>query len=127
MNLESTNLSANIVTFLDLRISIFRGKFLYRSYDKRNDFSFDVCNYPDLHGNVPITSSYGVFMSQLVRFCDINQQVKSFISDVKLMTNKFLKQGFVAEHLRTQYLKFCDKYLSKWAKYGVDISSLHII
>ena len=127
MNLESTNLSANIVTFLDLRISIFRGKFLYRSYDKRDDFSFDVCNYPDLHGNVPITSSYGVFMSQLVRFCDINQQVKSFISDVKLMTNKFLKQGFVAEHLKTQYLKFCDKYLSKWAKYGVDISRLHII
>ena len=125
MTLESTNLSICVATFLDLRISIFRGKFLYRSYDKRNDFGFDICNYPDLNGNIPLASSYGVFMSQLVRFCDINQQVKSFMSDVKMMANKFCKQGFLVEHLKKQFLKFCDIYMCKWSKYGVDISCLH--
>ena len=83
MKLESTNLSKCMITFLDLRISIFRSRFLYRFYDKRDDFDFAICNYPHLDGNVPLASSYGVFMSQLVRFCDINQQVKGFINDVK--------------------------------------------
>ena len=124
MVLESTNISKCVVTFLDLRISIFRGKFLYRSYDKREDFPFGICNYPNLYGNVPLASSYGVYMSQLVRFCEINQQVNSFIFDVNKMTKKFLKQGFVVEHLRKLFLKFSDKYMHKWSKYGVDISRL---
>ena len=105
MKLESTNLSKCVITFLDLRISIFRSRFLYRSYDKRDNFNFAICNYPHLDGNVPLASSYGVFMSQLVRFCNINQQVKGFIND-----------------LVRQFHNFCDKYLIKWSKYGVDIS-----
>ena len=122
MKLESTNLSKCVITFLDLRISIFRSRFLYRSYDKRDNFNFAICNYPHLDGNVPLASSYGVFMSQLVRFCDINQQVKGFINDVKRMTIKFLEQGFMLKHLVRQFHKFCDKYLIKWSRYGVDIS-----
>ena len=35
MTLENTNISKAVHTFLDLRISIFRGKFRYCSYDKR--------------------------------------------------------------------------------------------
>ena len=128
MTLESTNISKCVVTFLDLRISIFRGRYLYHSYDKREDFQFAICNYPHLNGNVPLASSYGVYLSQLVRFCDINQQSKSFASDVKKMTKKFLEQGFMLKHLRRQFLKFYDKYIHKWAKYGVDISRLqHLI
>ena len=124
MVLESTNISKCVVTFLDLRISIFRGRYLYRSYDKRDDFQFPICNYPHLTGNVPLASSYGVYLSQLVRFCDINQQWKSFISDVRKMTKKFIEQGFMLKHLRRQFIKFYEKHINKWAKYGVDISRL---
>ena len=51
MTLENTNLTKAVCTFLDLRISIFRGKFRYCSYDKRKCFDFDICNYPHLDGN----------------------------------------------------------------------------
>ena len=124
MVLESTNITKCVVTFLDLRISIFRGRYLYRSYDKRDNFQFTICNYPHLTGNVPLSSSYGVYLSQLVRLCDINQQWKFFVSDVRKMTRKFIKQGFVLKHLRRQFIKFYEKYINKWAKYGVDISRL---
>ena len=40
------------------------------------------------------------------------------------MTTKFHKQRFVVEHLKKQFLEFCEKQLSKWSKYGVDISCL---
>ena len=36
------------LNFLDLTISIYRGKFNVKLYDKRNDYTFDVINYPYL-------------------------------------------------------------------------------
>ena len=124
MILKCTNLSKATCTFLDLRVSVFRGKFRYNSYDKRNDFKFSIANYPHIDGNIPYSTSYGVYMSQLVRFCDINLEVRSFLSDVKDMTAKFIKQGFIKDMLKNTYLNFRDKYLYKWSKFGVDISNL---
>ena len=37
-------------------------------YDKRDDFWFPIVNFPWLSGYVPILSSYGIYISQLVRF-----------------------------------------------------------
>ena len=121
MTLECTNISKAVVTFLDLRISIFRGKFKYSSYDKRDDFNFKICSYPNLKGNIPTKASYGVYMSQLVRFCEINQTYHSFLSDIKTMTQKFVRQGFLIPILKGIFNKYCYKFMFKWSKYGVDL------
>ena len=123
MNLENTNISPNVCTFLDLRISIFRGLFRYCSYDKRKNFDFNICNYPNLNGNVPIKSSYGVFTSQLVRYCDINLNIDTFFHDVKDMVYKFIKQGFEKNKLLDCFMKFMFHYTYKWSKFGTDIIS----
>ena len=34
-------------------------------YDKRDDFDFDIVNFPFLDGDVPRSTSYGVYISQL--------------------------------------------------------------
>ena len=124
MRLENTNVSKAVCTFLDLRISLFRGKFLYRSYDKRDNFNFNICNYPNLNGNIPWKGSYGVYVSQLLRFCDINLYVKDFINNVKAMTYKFLQQGFLKKLLVHTYLKFCNMYYYRWSKFGADLVGL---
>ena len=123
MVLKSTNISRDTCTFLDLRVSVFRGKFRYQSYDKRNEFNFNIANYPHLDGNIPVATSYGVYTSQLVRFCDINQGIKTFVANVKDMTAKFVRQGFLLDMLKNTYSKFHDKYLYKWSKFGKDISN----
>ncbi len=123
MTLENTNISINVCTFLDLRISIYRGLFRYCSYDKRKDFNFSICNYPNLNGNVPIKGSYGVFTSQLVRYCDINLTIDNFFKDVKDMVDKFIKQGFEKNKLLDCFLKFTLHYTYKWSKFGTDIIS----
>ena len=124
LRLECTNISKCVVTFLDIRISIFRGKFTYQSYDKRNDFSFKICNYPKLKGNVPTAPSYGVFMSQLVRFCEINYEHSAFLKDIKGLVTKFCNQGFGISKFCGVYTRFCYKFMSMWSKYGMDISKL---
>ena len=45
-----------------------QGIFLGMSYDKRDDFNFEIVNSPFLDGHVPRSPSYGVYISQLIRF-----------------------------------------------------------
>ena len=33
-------------------------------YDKRDDFDFEIVNFPFLVGDVPCSTSYGVYISQ---------------------------------------------------------------
>ena len=54
-------------SFLDLHLSIISNGFVKtKLYDKRDDFHFDIVNFPFLDGDVPRSTSYGVFISQLI-------------------------------------------------------------
>ena len=37
-------------------------------YDKQDDFNFEIANFPFLDGDVPRFTSYGIYISQLIRF-----------------------------------------------------------
>ena len=54
--------------FLGLNLSITNGIVSSKIYDKRDDFNFEIVNFPFLDGDVPRSSSYGVYISQLIRF-----------------------------------------------------------
>ena len=52
--------------------------FKTKIYDKRGDFDFDIVNFPFLDGDVPRSTSYGVCISQLIRFARVYSQVDDF-------------------------------------------------
>ena len=87
----------------------------------RNDFNFEVVNYPNLSGNIPTSQSYAVFVSQLVRFCSINTSLKNFVLDVQHMVYTLKKQNFQHEVLKSRFLRFAYKYMYSWAKYNKDL------
>ena len=66
--LNKTNSSDVTSSFLDLNISISNGISRTKIYDKRDDFNFNIVNFPFLDGDVPHATSYGVYISQLIRF-----------------------------------------------------------
>ena len=45
---------------LDLNLSITNGIVSSIIYDKRDDFNFEIVNFPFLDGDVPRSPSYGV-------------------------------------------------------------------
>ena len=47
-------------------------------YDKRDDFNFEIFNFPFLNGDVPSLPSYGVYISQLIRFARVCSNVDDF-------------------------------------------------
>ena len=55
-------------------------------YDKRDDFDFDIVNFPYLDGDVPRRNSYGVYLSQLTRFVRASSHVNDFNNRNKFLT-----------------------------------------
>ena len=121
MVVNNTNISPCKCSYLDLTISIFRNKYLVKLYDKRKDYKFNVISYPFLDGNIPTNQSYGVFISQLVRFSKINSTFKGFVDDTRELVKKLTKQGFLLAALRNKFFKFYQSYLNIWGKFGFDI------
>ena len=50
---------------MDLHLSISDGFVKTKIYDKRDDFDFDIVNFPFLDGDVPRSTSYGVYYLNL--------------------------------------------------------------
>ena len=63
-------------------------------YDKRDDFDFDIDNFPFLDGDFPRRPSYGVYISQLIRFARVCSHFDDFNTRNKCLTAKLLKQGY---------------------------------
>ena len=121
MIVTNTNISPRKCNYLDLTVSIFKGKFRFSLFDKRKDFSFNVISYPFLEGNIPKAPSYGIYISQLLRFCTVNSEIKGFLNDTIDLTTKLKQQGFDTAALRKKFLYFYHNYINVWGKFGVDI------
>ena len=52
-------------------MSITNGIVSSKIYDKRDDFNFKIVIFPFLDGDVPRSASYGVYISQLIRFARV--------------------------------------------------------
>ena len=46
-----------------------------KMYDKRDDFNFEIVNFPFLDGDVPHFPFYGVYISQLIRLTRVFSNV----------------------------------------------------
>ena len=68
LQLNNASTSNTKAPFLDFHLSISNGFVSSKIYDKRDDFDFDIVNFPFLDGDVPRSTSYGVYISQFIRF-----------------------------------------------------------
>ena len=89
LQLNKANTSDTEAPFLDLHLSISNGFVSSKIYDKRDDFDFDIVNFPFLDGDVPRSTSYGVYISQLIRFARVSSHVVDFNARNKSLTAKF--------------------------------------
>ena len=72
--------------FLDLHLSDSNDIVSTKIYDKRVDFDFEIVNFPFLDGDVPRSTSYGVYISQFIRFARASSHVNELNTRNKLLT-----------------------------------------
>ncbi|MEW8543327.1 MAG: hypothetical protein AB2693_07300 [Candidatus Thiodiazotropha sp.] len=90
---------------MDLNLSISDGFVSTKIYDKRDDFDFDIVNFPFLDVDVPHSTSSGVYIAQLFRFAKACSHVDDFNTRNKILTAKLLKQGYRNHKLRKTFSK----------------------
>ena len=125
--LDKVYTSDTEVTFLDLRLSISNGIGSTKMYDKRDNFNFEIVDFQFLDGDVPRSSSYGVFISQLIRFARASSHDADFFNTRnKLLTQKLFQQGNQCHKLRKAFSKFYRRYYDLISKFQVRLKSLFV-
>ena len=75
LKLNKANTSDTEAAFLELHLSISYDIVSTKIYDKRDEFDFEIVIFPFLDGDMPRSTSYGVYISQLIRFARASSHI----------------------------------------------------
>ena len=118
LTVEKANKSDHLADYLDLTFIIDSGgKLSTRLYDKRDDFDFHIVNFPFLSRNIPSGHSYGVYISQFIRYARCCSHYDDLRYHHKYLVDRFLSQGYKALRLEKSFKKFYDRYQDLIEKY----------
>ena len=124
LRLNKAYMSNTEASFLYLHLSISDGFVQTKIYDKRDDFDFDIVNFPFLDGDVPRSTSYGVYISQLIRFARVSSHVDDFNTRNKVLPAKLLRQGYRYHKIRKAFSKFYRRHFDIVSKYNIGLKTL---
>ena len=112
--------------FLDIEVNVERDQFKTKTYDKRENYKFEIVNYPDLSGNIPHGAAYGVYTSQVIRYARVCNVADDFKERVKVLTNKLIIKGFTINRLKNTMKKCLGKHSWFAKKYkGLAMQNLY--
>ena len=115
LQFNKANTSDKETSFLDLNIKVIGSDIHTSVYDKRGDYGFPIVNFRWLRGDVPRLPSYGIYISQLVRFARCCTSVLDSHSKNLQITSKLLTHIISFEkHLESsidQTPNFCRNFV----------------
>ena len=117
LTVEKTNKSDHLVDYLDLTFINSGSKLSTRLYNKRDDFDFRIVNFPFLSSNIPSGPSYGVYISQLIRYARCCSHYNDFRYHHMCLVDRLLPQGYIALWLEEFFKKCYDRYQDLIEKY----------
>ena len=86
-------------------------------YDKWGDFNFEIVHFRFLDGDVPRSTSYGIYISQLISFARVCSNVVDFNNRSLFVTAKLSKQGYRYHKIQKVFSKFYHRHSEFIVKY----------
>ena len=125
LEIKETTESNTSASYLDILLSISDNGHLNTSlYDKRDDFNFNITNFPFMCSNIPSSPAYGVFISQLIRYARACSKYEDFVLRARRLASKLLEQGYLGERLKTSLRKFYGRYRELTAHFNVSLTRM---
>ena len=106
---NNDNTSDTEAPFLDMHLSI-SNDIVYQIFDERDDFDFEIVNFQFSDGDIPRSTSYGVYISQHTRFARASSHVADFNTLKKLLTQTFLNKALSIINFAKTFSKFTRRY-----------------
>ena len=105
-------------TFLELDISIVDGIFVYKLFDKRDDFKFFIVRMPDRESNIPSYIFYGTVLSEYLRIARATLLIEDFLPKVASLYNRMLSQGGEQHKIIRQFHKAMSRHPILFEKFN---------
>ena len=104
-------------TFMELDITCVGGKFVYKLFDKRNNFPFFIVRMPDFTGNFPSHVFYGSVMSEFLRIARCTMLYEDFLPVASKLFKRMNNQGGSTAMILKQIKKGMDRHPSSFEFY----------
>ena len=125
LEIKDTTDSSTSAAYLDLYLQRnLHGQLTTKLYDKRDDFNFPIVNFPFLDSNPPASPTYGVFMSQLIRYSRACSHYHDFRDRCRQLTSKLTSQGFESCRLMKTLGKFYGRHHDLISKYSISLCDM---
>ena len=80
-------------SFLNLDINIVDGRFIYKLYDKRDDFPFFIVRMPHMTSNIPCSIFYSALVGEFLRIACSTLLLEDFVPKARNLVQRMTKQG----------------------------------
>ena len=107
-----------------MHLSISNGFVPSKIYAQSDDFDSEIVNFPFLEGDVPRSTSYRVYISQLIRFARVSSRVADSNARNESLTAKLLQKGYRYHKLRKTFSKFYRRHYELVSKFNVGLKTL---
>jgi hypothetical protein len=86
--------------------------------------NFKIINFPNMCSNIPVSSAYGVYISQLIRYARGSSNYSDFLKRHLYLRNSLLDQGYKDIRLIRSLKKFIFRYQDLVEKYSVSAETM---
>ena len=124
LELGRENVDSSEASFLDLQIKIEQGKFLVGLFDKRDNFPFKIVRMPFKSSNLPSNMFYSAIGAEILRIAKACNNVDAFLSSVKPLLCRMLKQGANNRRLSNVVRKFYNRHQVYFENIVVNVQEL---
>jgi hypothetical protein len=104
-------------TFLDLDINVVENIFVYKLFDKRDEFPFSIIKMPDRSSNIPRFIFYGTIMSEFIRIARSTLLLNDFLPRASGLFSRMVSQGGDPRKVLGQIKKSFSRHTSIFEKY----------
>ena len=103
--------------FLDLDIGIKDGAFVYKLFDKRDAFSFEIVRMSFIDSNIPSNIFYGAIFSEILRIIRCTLKFEHLKPRLKSLFRRMIKQGatkyFIFKQINKGFLRYPEELLAQ--------------
>ena len=111
--------SGSHVTFLIFDITVQDNKFVYKLYDKRDDFPFSIVRIPFIDSNIPQSIFYSALVGEFLRIARSTLLLNDFTNKAKMLCRGMFTQGANLDRMKYSIKKIILRHPSDFAQFNI--------
>ena len=116
--------SGNHATFLNLDILVIDGRFIYKLFDKRDEFPFFIVRMPHMDSNIPRSIFYSALVGEFLRIGRSTLLVTDFLPKAEDLVKRMIKQGANQKTASRMLKKIIERHGESFSQFKLECDSL---